>query len=388
MGVRVRKHKGSWYAFINHLKQRKAKKVGDGPDAERVARELADRICIRLVCGEGLEEPKETILFEDYAAIWLRNIAILKKPNTAETYQRHMANVWIPALGKLRLDQIARTHVKKVLIELQEKGYVRTYVLSFLTALQSCLSAAVDEEILKSNPADRQARNIKNAQPNARQATEIFTEAELRQLLDAAFEYGYDTYVKLLILARTGMHEGEMLALQPADIDFDKGTIWVRRTWGSRNTGRQRNCINLPKSGEWRWVDMSPQLSDVIQDYLARPPRSRSPWMFPGAGDSEKLPMHPSTFTYHWNRIMQCSGATRLTPHALRHTYASILIHAGENLLYIRDQLGHASIKVTMDTYGHLLPGQVRSRVDRLDDAGSIRNPGATQALRPVGSSY
>jgi integrase len=66
---------------------------------------------------------------------------------------------------------------------------------------------------------------------------------------------------------------------------------------------------------------------------------------------------------------MQRSGVTRLTPHALRHTYASILIHAGENLLYVRDRLGHASIKVTMDTYGHLLPVGVRSRLERLDDA-------------------
>ena len=193
MGVKVRKHKGSWYVFINHLKQRKAKKVGDGPDAERVARELAERIRIRLVYGEGLDEPKGTALFEDYAAVWLRNISILKKPNTADAYQRHMTNVWLPALGKLRLDQISRTHVKKVLLELQEKGYVRTYVLSFLTALQSCLSEAVDEDILKSNPADRQTRNIEKAPPNAKQATELFTEAELRQLLDTALDYGYDS---------------------------------------------------------------------------------------------------------------------------------------------------------------------------------------------------
>jgi integrase len=56
-------------------------------------------------------------------------------------------------------------------------------------------------------------------------------------------------------------------------------------------------------------------------------------------------------------------------PHTLRHTYASLLIQSGESLASIRDQLGHHSIKLTVDTYGHLVPGANRAAVDRLDDA-------------------
>jgi integrase len=54
--------------------------------------------------------------------------------------------------------------------------------------------------------------------------------------------------------------------------------------------------------------------------------------------------------------------------HDLRHTYASLLIAQGESLAYVRDQLGHSSIQVTVDVYGHLVPGSNRSAVDRLDD--------------------
>ena len=61
----------------------------------------------------------------------------------------------------------------------------------------------------------------------------------------------------------------------------------------------------------------------------------------------------------------------------MRHTFASLLIAQGESLAYVRDQLGHASIQLTVDTDGHLIPGTNRQAVDRLDDA-TIRNPAAT----------
>jgi Phage integrase family len=64
-----------------------------------------------------------------------------------------------------------------------------------------------------------------------------------------------------------------------------------------------------------------------------------------------------------------CRAGPRMrNPHALRHTYASLLIQNGESLPYVRDQLGHGSIKITVDTYGHLVPGANRQAVDRLDD--------------------
>jgi len=66
--------------------------------------------------------------------------------------------------------------------------------------------------------------------------------------------------------------------------------------------------------------------------------------------------------------------------HDLRHTYASLLIAQGKSLAYVRDQMGHHSIKVTVDTYGHLVPGGNKAAVDRLDEPSdaTIRNPAAT----------
>jgi len=68
-------------------------------------------------------------------------------------------------------------------------------------------------------------------------------------------------------------------------------------------------------------------------------------------------------------KVLEKAQLRRVRFHDLRHTFASLLIAQGASLAYVRDQLGHASIQLTVDTYGHLVPGANRQAVDRLDDA-------------------
>jgi integrase len=67
-----------------------------------------------------------------------------------------------------------------------------------------------------------------------------------------------------------------------------------------------------------------------------------------------------------FHRYLEKSGLRRVKFHSLRHSFASIHIANGESLAYIRDQLGHHSIQVTVDMYGHLVPGSNREAADRL----------------------
>src|SRR5437762_6150246 len=80
------------------------------------------------------------------------------------------------------------------------------------------------------------------------------------------------------------------------------------------------------------------------------------------------------------------AGLRRFRFHDLRHTFGSLLIQGGASLTYVKEQMGHASIQITADTYGHLVPGGNRSAVDRLDSA-TFRNPGATKATRATAAS-
>jgi integrase len=62
--------------------------------------------------------------------------------------------------------------------------------------------------------------------------------------------------------------------------------------------------------------------------------------------------------------------------HVLRHTFASLLLQQGESLTYVKEQMGHASIQITADVDGHLVPGGNRQAVDRLDDAKPVPDAG------------
>jgi integrase len=70
--------------------------------------------------------------------------------------------------------------------------------------------------------------------------------------------------------------------------------------------------------------------------------------------------------------------------HVLRHTFASLLLQRGESLMYVKEQMGHGSIQVTADVYGHLVPGGNRGAVDRLDERPSARVAKSLQSTEPT----
>lgn len=70
-----------------------------------------------------------------------------------------------------------------------------------------------------------------------------------------------------------------------------------------------------------------------------------------------------------WYHVLEHAQLRAVRLHDLRHTYASLLLQAGEPIAYVKEQLGHSSIQVTVDLYGHFVPGANRAAVDRLADA-------------------
>jgi integrase len=80
------------------------------------------------------------------------------------------------------------------------------------------------------------------------------------------------------------------------------------------------------------------------------------------------------------------SGLRHVRIHDVRHTFASLLIQNGESLASVKEQMGHHSIQLTVDVYGHLVPGGSPQAVDKLDGLGdtTIRNPDATSDLNIV----
>ncbi len=159
---------------------------------------------------------------------------------------------------------------------------------------------------------------------------------------------------------------GELIALQWGDLDYHGRFIEVQRNCALRQLG-------TPKSGESRRVDMSRELMQALKDlYTERQLQAAAngwkeipPWVFCTETGSRLDPDNLRKRVFYG--LLKASRIRRIRFHDLRHTFASLLLQQGESLVYVKEQMGHSSIQVTVDLYGHLIPGGNKQAVDRLD---------------------
>ena len=364
MGVKVRekiKGSGIWWIFINHNGKRRAKKIGRNKwEANRIAREierkLAEKDC-------GLIDKSAT--FADYAKTWITtSVPATCKRSTLRDYQGLLRNHILPIFGKIPVHKIKRLDIKHFLMRKLNEGYSSSTVTHMKNVLGGVLAQAVDDEVISVNPAHRLGRVI----PTPKKiAVDPLTREELSRLLNSFSEHFPRYYPLVLTLARTGLRIGEATALQWGDLDFHGRFIIVRR-----NISRGR--IETPKNGKERRVDMSRQLADCLlrlktqrkEEALKKGWRGIPEWVFVSEAGT---PVDSSHFRSRvFKKALEKAGLRKIRIHDLRHTFASMLIQNGEPLPYIQKQLGHHSIKVTVDVYGHLSPEGNKSAVDNLDD--------------------
>jgi integrase len=156
-----------------------------------------------------------------------------------------------------------------------------------------------------------------------------------------------------------------LTALQWPDIDFHGKFLIVRRNYSH---GR----LKMPKNGKTRRVDLSDTLLTALEQlkrkrkecWLTQGQNEIPLWVF--ANSKGNLHDMQNIKNYYFFKCLERAGLRRIRFHDLRHTFASLLIQNGESLSYVKEQMGHSSIKVTVDIYGHLVPGANRQAVNRL----------------------
>ena len=111
-----------------------------------------------------------------------------------------------------------------------------------------------------------------------------------------------------------------------------------------------------------RDVDMVPAVRQALE---ALPSRTEGGLVFPGVGGGM---FARSTMGWAWTETVAAAGVRPIRPYDLRHTFASLLITAGKNPLYISRQMGHHSAGFTLDTYGHLMESVPKVQVEWIDE--------------------
>jgi len=200
--------------------------------------------------------------------------------------------------------------------------------------------------------------------------------SEISSLLKHASE-PFKTLFLMAIL--TGMRRGEILGLQWGDIDWNSNTIFVRRSlyWLMKKESQgseQRWRFLEPKSKRSkRAIVMSPKLKEALEIHRLKAIEGSYDLVF---CNKEGSPVDPDNMVKReFNSTLRFAGLRKIRFHDLRHTYCSLLISQGENIKFIQNQLGHASIQTTIDRYGHLLPCDQYGVGSKLDSQITFPEP-------------
>jgi integrase len=277
------------------------------------------------------------ITFQDFSKLWLESYAKDNvKPSTLSGYNHTIEKRLIPAFGHLQMSDIS-TRAMQLYVADRRKNVCGKSILNEVVLLKTMFGYAYKWGYIKINPCEHLERP-KTVKPEI----DILEPAEISLLLDNS-----------------------------SDLDWNSIKLYIRRSvW--------RNQFQTPKSkSAIRKIDLPDTLIPELRKWKLACPLSEHDLMFPS--QDGQITCHDNAMKRHFNQALRRAKLRHVSFHSLRHTNASIRIQAGQNIKYMSSELGHASVKITLDNYGHLFNDQDfnRRQVDMLETTfnTSDRNP-------------
>jgi integrase len=373
MGVKIRKLRGKWYLVIDYRGKRKTRVIGTD---RKIAEEVRRQVEAKLALGDiGIFGSDQRLIptFGAYADEWLKDYARLEcKTSTADGYEGVLRQYLRPRFATKRLDELKRDDIKTLINDLIAKELSRNTVRNALCVIRGMLNQAIEAGLIEANPAARLGRFTRTAKSADTKGVALTT-AEAQQFLDAALDVCPKYYPLFLTALRAGLRRGELVAIQWGDIQFGKDENDPNRFILVRHNYVRREHTTT-KSKKQRRVDLSRQLRRVLIE--VRDARLLSAYLNGKDDISDEL-VFPSPdggildpdnlYHRYFLPVLTKAGIRKIRLHDLRHTFGSLLIQSGALIVYVKEQMGHSTIQVTVDTYGHLIPSANVSYVDRLD---------------------
>lgn len=258
----------------------------------------------------------------------------------------------LPYFGQKRVNDITAADIRRWQNELIKKGYSPTYLKTINNQLSAIFNYAVKYYDLKGNPCTK-AGSIGKSRA---EEMSFWTIDEFRQFVDCIMDKR-QSYMCFMILYWTGMRLGELLALTSADIDLDKHTISITKSY--QRLGK-KDVVTPPKTPKSKRLITIPEfLVADIKDYMDS--------LYEVQEDDRLFPVTKYFLEHEMQRGIKASGVKRIRIHDLRHSHASMLVELGFSPLEIADRLGHEKIETTLNTYSHLYPNKQVKIADRLD---------------------
>jgi len=345
-----------WTGKVTHKKKR-------GFDTKKAALEWEHDFLNKAKADMGM-------LFKDFVDLYFEDMGHRLKESTIIS-KHYMVDVKIlPFFGKMPINEITPKDIRKWQNKLtsyrDEKGkpYSQTYLKTINNQLTAMFNYAVKYYDLRENPCTKAGSMGKS---NAEEM-QFWTKAEFERFIPAVSDKPA-SYTAFMTLYYTGMRVGELCALTPADVDLEKATITINKTF---QRIRGRDVIGTPKTPKSnRIVTIPKTLVECLKDYMAR--------CYEIQPNDRLFPYTKSFLNHEMIRGCKKSGVKRIRVHDIRHSHASLLIEMGCQPLLIADRLGHEKIQTTLNTYSHLYPNKQTEVAAQLENVINGAVPDGSQ---------
>lgn len=363
-------YRASIYLGIDQVTGKKAKTSVTGRTRKEVkqkARHAQDEFISN---GYTVTKVVPIKIYQELAELWLENYQLTVKPQTFIATKRMLYNHLIPIFGTMKVDKLTVSYIQRFINDLSNQlvhyGVVHSInrrVLQYGVSLQLLPFNPARDVMLPKVPK-KENKAIKFIAPEDLKALMAYME----KLANKKFSYFFD-YVLYSVLLATGCRFGEVVALEWSDIDLENGTISI-----TKNYSRLLKLIGTPKSKAGvRVISIDKKTINLLRLY-----KNRQRQLFIETGTRVSAVVFSTPLKEYQNmatrqesldrRITEV-GIPRFTFHAFRHTHASLLLNAGISYKELQYRLGHATLAMTMDIYGHLSMDKEKEAVSYFEKA-------------------
>lgn len=298
------------------------------------------------------EQSNVSMTFESFYQLYLENQSADLRASTLATKEHIVALHIMPYFKDRELASITAEDIIKWQNKIKKKGFSDSYLNTIHGQLSAIFNHACRIYNLSFNPC-KAAGGMGNKDSGN---MGIWTQEEMERFLNAVSDKTVVKYA-FFLLYWTGIRLGELLALNIADIDFEKKTLSVTK---SLNRTEGKDVISLPKTkSSVRTIYLPRFVVDEMKDYCG---------MLYGRGVKDRLfVVTKSHLEKEIKRGADIAGLTPIRVHDLRHSHASLLISQGVNVAVISRRLGHKSIKTTLNIYAHMFDKDAKEAADMMD---------------------
>lgn len=312
------------------------------------------------------------ITFADFLQEWVKNYCEANlAPRTLRRYSEIIRIYLIPRLGNIKLQDLRPFHIQQHYTWLLNKeegpGLAPATVLYQHRIIHEALKHAVRWQLIPRNPAEAvEPPKVRKVEIN------VLTPEQVTGLLNHLLQERHVLFIPTLLAVTTGMRRGEICGLQWEDIDFEKSCLYIRhqlqridgrlvlretKTAGSRRpVALDDTTLGLLKTHRKAQMEnrlmFGPEYEVANAGYVCTWPDGRL--------------IDPDYITKAFAKVLDKIGLPRVRFHDLRHTHATLLLQEGVNPKIVSERLGHTDIRITLNTYSHVLPSIQKEAAEKV----------------------